>query len=141
MIFLITCAFVYIIKINNNANNSLGRSKPHIYKKMKRIHVTVCLVSAVGRASVQVMCYTRTRSTPVVRLFFHQSSVLLRKQVWLFLFFLFFCFVFFFNYNFVVFLFVFCFVLFCFKLHVKWTPKMKDFWEIEKIQLSGKMGL
>jgi hypothetical protein len=51
----ITTAFVYITKTNNDAKNRLGRP---IKMKIK-LHVIICLVSAVGRATVSVRLLVR----------------------------------------------------------------------------------
>jgi hypothetical protein len=70
---MITWAFVYITKTNNNAKNRLGRSIKNEIKTTSYIY----LVSAVGRASVSVICFTRTgrSSTTGKTLLFY-----LRKQ-------------------------------------------------------------
>jgi hypothetical protein len=52
--------------------------------KMKiKQYVIICLVSAVGRATVSVMCFTRTgrsSTTGTTHFFLPQNSQLFRKQ-------------------------------------------------------------
>jgi hypothetical protein len=54
--------------------------------KMKiKLHVIICLVSAVGRATVTVMCFTRTcrsSTTSKTRFFYLRTVNCPEKQVW-----------------------------------------------------------
>jgi hypothetical protein len=74
---MITWAFVYITKTNNNAKNRLGRSMPQTIKMKIKLHVIICLVSAVGWATVSVRCFSRTDRTSITcqTHFFYLRSV------------------------------------------------------------------
>jgi hypothetical protein len=77
---MITWAFVYITKANDNAKNRFGRP---IKIKIK-LNVIICIVSAVGRVTVSEMCFIRTvrSSCGKTHFFLPKHSQLFRKQVW-----------------------------------------------------------
>jgi hypothetical protein len=57
---------------------------PQSIKMKIKLHVIICLVSEVGRATVSVICYTRTGRSSTsgkTHLSFSQKSRLFRTQV------------------------------------------------------------